>query len=290
MELLYYPGCSLHSTAREYDESTHAICEMLNIQLEELEDWNCCGATPAHAVNRELALLLPARNLLLAQGQGRDLLVPCAACYARSRAAQVDLEQHDEARQKVEETFGQRYMGQFQILSMLDLFSHGQVLDQMERNVINPLGGLRVACYYGCLLVRPPRVTGVADYEWPQQMEWVVATLGGEALEWSYKTDCCGGSLVINRPDITIQLIGKIFQAALEAGAECLVTACPLCLSNLDTRQREAAAAANHPYNLPVFYLTELVALALGYPRTYVWWRKHLVDPRPVLRARGLIP
>lgn len=290
MELLYYPGCSLHSTAREYDESTRTVCEMLDIQLEELEDWSCCGATPAHAVNRELALLLPARNLLLAQGQGKDLLVPCAACYGRSRAAQIDLEQHEQARQKVEETFGQSYQGQFKILSLLDLLSNEQVVDQIKRNVINPLGGLRVACYYGCLLVRPPRVTGVPDYEWPQQMDRVVEALGGEAVEWSYKTDCCGGSLVLPRPDVASRLIARILQAAQEAGAECLATACPLCLSNLDTRQQEISAATGNSYHLPVFYITELIALALGYPRIYTWWRRHLVDPRPVLRSRRLVP
>jgi heterodisulfide reductase subunit B len=262
---------------------------MLDVQLQELEDWSCCGATPAHAVNHELALLLPARNLLLAQGQGKDLLVPCAACYGRSRAAQIDLEQHDEARRKVEETFGQGYRGQFQILSLLDLLSSGPILDQMERNVINPLRGLRVACYYGCLLVRPPRVTGVADYEWPHRMDQVVEVLGGEAVEWSYKTDCCGGSLIIPRPDIAIRLIARILQAAQEAGAECLATACPMCLSNLDTRQQEVSMATGNSYRIPIFYITELIALALGYPRTYTWWRKHLVDPRPVLQARQLM-
>jgi len=287
VEFSYYPGCVLHSTAWEYDASLRAVCERLGIRLWELEDWNCCGATSAHSLNGELALLLPARNLVIAEQQGLDLLVPCAACYHRSKATAVLLATDPAARAKVEEVFEQPYEGRFQIRHLLEVLGEESTLQQLRERVQRPLTGLKAVSYYGCLLVRPPKVTGAANYEAPDSMDRILAVLGATPLPWSYKTDCCGGGLALTRPDVVERLVDRLCTMAQEAGAECIVTACPLCQSNLDLRQQQAAARFGRDYELPVFYLSELVALALDGPQMARWWGKHLVEPGKLLRAKG---
>jgi heterodisulfide reductase subunit B len=150
------------------------------------------------------------------------------------------------------------------------------------------LGGLRVVCYYGCLYSRPPRVTGAKSYENPEEMDRLMKRIGVESVPWSYKTDCCGGSLVITRTDIVRRLTQKIFDRALEAGAEAIVVACPLCQANLDTRQEEISQEAGKDYDLPIFYFTELIGIALGHPDPKKWWKKHFVDPSALLGKKGM--
>ncbi|MBI3945104.1 MAG: CoB--CoM heterodisulfide reductase iron-sulfur subunit B family protein [Armatimonadetes bacterium] len=281
--LSYYPGCSLHGTASEYDASTRAVCELLGIRLEELEDWNCCGASSAHAVDHELSVLLPARNIALAAKADKDLFIPCAACYGRSKVAQAAMTEDAGLRAKFGEAVGMEYRDGVAIRSMLDLLADPDVLQRIRAGVKRPLRGLKVACYYGCLLVRPPKITGAADYEAPETMDRVVEALGGTAVPWSYKTDCCGGGLVLGRPDVVGRLIDRLMTRAVEAGAAALVTACPMCQGNLDTRQKDAAQALGRDYQLPIFYISELIGLAMGHPKPEAWWKKHLVDPRPLL-------
>jgi heterodisulfide reductase subunit B len=288
VDLSYFPGCSLHSTAREYDDSTRAVCGMLGIHLTELGDWNCCGSTSAHSVNQELALLLPARNLMLAQQSGRDLMIPCAACFARSKTAAHRLSHDAQARAGAADLFGAEYENRLQVKHLLDVLADEAILAQLAEKVQNPLLGLPVVCYYGCLLVRPPKVTGATDYENPTSMDRIMEILGGKPLDWSYKTDCCGGSLVLTRADVVEKLTDRLLTHAAAAGAEAIVTACSMCQANLDLRQKETAAKFGKDYHLPVFYISELVALAMGHPGTSAWWGKHLTDPRGVLRARRL--
>jgi heterodisulfide reductase subunit B len=287
-EFSYYPGCSLHGTAQEYDASTRAACELLGFGLRELEDWSCCGASSAHSVDRDLSALLPARNLALAAESDRELLIPCAACYGRSKSAQAALVDDPRLRAAFAGTYGREYPGPVRIRSVLDLLANPEILSRIRGRVRKPLSGLKAACYYGCLLMRPPKVTGAEDYEAPESMDRVLAALGGTPVPWSYKTDCCGGGLTLGRPDLVGKLIDKLLTRAIEAEAEALVTACPMCQGNLDMRQREAALALGRDYSLPVFYISELTALALGYSQADAWWRKHLTDPRPLLRALGL--
>lgn len=281
--LSYYPGCSLHGTASEYDASTRAMCNLLGIRLEELKDWNCCGASSAHVVEHEWGVLLPARNIALAAKTGRDLFIPCAACYGRSKRAQVTLASDADLRARFAEVMGMDYANGVALRSMLDFLADPEVFRRIRLGVKRPLHGLKVACYYGCLLVRPPKVTGVADYEAPETLDRVVEAIGGTAVPWAYKTDCCGGGLVLGRPDAVHRLVDRLLTRASEAGAEALVTACPMCQGNLDMRQKEAARSLGRDYHLPIFYISELVALALGHPKPEAWWKKHLVDPRPVL-------
>ena len=280
MKVSYYPGCSLAGTAREYGESTRAVCQALGIELDELDDWNCCGATSAHSTDEFLSVALPARNLGLAEEKGMDLVVPCAACFQRLKAAQKRL--------ATSPLSGFPDGGKVKVKHLLDLCSEDEVRQRVKENVKRPLSGLRVACYYGCLLVRPPKVTDAVDYEDPQSMDELVNLVGAESVTWSYKTDCCGGSLVLPRADVVRRLIQKLLDMALEARADCLVTCCPMCQSNLDTRQGQLSQETGRDYRVPVFYFTELLGLALGLPGVDRWLKRHLTSPRELLAARGL--
>jgi heterodisulfide reductase subunit B len=276
LKVSYYPGCALHGTAREYDESTKAMSALLGLELCELPDWNCCGASSAHVTDDSLAHNLVARNLAIAEKEGRDVVVPCAACYSRLKGGEREME-----------AGGKKLP--FRILSLLELLVDEDLPDRIRGMIKRPLTGLKMVSYYGCLLVRPPKVTGAKKYENPEEMDRLLSLMGAEMIPWSYKTDCCGGSLVLTRTDIVRRLTRKLFDKALEAGAEAIAVACPLCQSNLDTRQEEISSEAGRKYELPVLYFTELIGLSLGHPDAGKWWKRHFVDPTKLLASKGLI-
>lgn len=291
----FYPGCTLHSTGVEFGVSAELVSEALGLEMVEIPDWNCCGASSAHSLDRELFLALPARNLAKAQGVGlEELAIPCAACYSRLAAAEVALREDKVFRGRMEEALGFRYEGKVKPRSLLDVMVNDVARGELKGKVVRPLKGLKVAGYYGCLLIRPPEYTGRwDDPEHPRSLDDVVEWMGGEAVPWSYGVDCCGGSLTLNRSDVVVQLVDKLVMGAREAGAEALVTACPMCMANVDGRQKyrggipllNRSKAAYEP--MPVFYFTELMALAYGLPLKKVLG-KHMVDPRPMLGGLGL--
>jgi heterodisulfide reductase subunit B len=278
---VYYPGCSQHSTGLEYGLSTEAVFKRLGMELEELPDWNCCGASSAHALSHTLALALPARNLALAQVRGSDFVTPCAACFNRMKGADYALRTDPEARSQIEELLGFKYTGQMRIRPVMgvlyDDYGPGRIAEQVKR----PLTGLKVVPYYGCLLVRPPQVVQFDDPDNPQVMSRILRSLGVQVMDWSHATDCCGAGLSLSRADLVQNMVGRLAERADEAGAEAFVTGCPLCQVNLEMRQTQSN-------KLPAFYITELVGLALGIPEAEKWWSKHLIDPRPVLHSAGL--
>jgi heterodisulfide reductase subunit B len=281
-EISYYPGCSLHGTAGEYDDSIRGVSNLLDIQLHELEDWTCCGASSAHCTDEELAIDLAARNLAIAEKSDRELLVPCVACYSRFKCAEKESKEHPE---KIHFS----YRGNVPIRYALDFFCEGPVLEEIKKKIKKPLSGLKVVCYYGCLTVRPPKVTGIKEYENPQHMDHLMELLGAEPIPWSYKADCCGASLVMTRTDIVRRLSGKLLSMAKEAEADCLVTGCPMCHANLDTRQEELDKEVGENFNLPVLYFTELIGLALGHKDAKKWLGHHITDPIKILSAKGLV-
>ena len=284
MNVSYFPGCSLDGTAREYGESTEAVLELLDVHLKELPDWSCCGSSSAHIKNEKLAIALPARNLDIASKIGLDLVVPCAACYQRLKVAEKALL----AGESVEGIEG-KYQANFHIRHIVDFLWEDVGEKAISAKAKTALAGLNPVCYYGCLTARPPRITDAKNPENPTGMDRLLETLGAEVKEWSYKTDCCGGSLILTRPDIALKLTQKIFDMAAEAGANCIVTACPMCQSNLDMRQEEISQKTGKQYHLPVFYITELLGVALGSPEAAKWLGRHTVDPRPLLRQLALI-
>jgi heterodisulfide reductase subunit B len=279
MKASYYPGCALHGTSREYDESTRAISGLLGVELLELSDWNCCGASSAHVTNESLALKLAARNLAIAEKQGMDLVVPCAACYGRFKAAEKETAEGTSTAPK----------RNFRVLNLLEFIVTSGLTEKIQALKKRSLGGLKVVCYYGCLLVRPPKITGAMKYENPEDMDRLMTLLGAQAIPWSYKTDCCGGSLVLTRTDIVRRLTQKLFDKALEAGAETIVVACPLCQSNLDSRQEEIAREAGKRYELPILYFTELIGLAMGHRDANKWFKRHFISPMKLLTSKGLV-
>ncbi|MEW6726963.1 MAG: CoB--CoM heterodisulfide reductase iron-sulfur subunit B family protein [Bacillota bacterium] len=262
MKFAYYPGCSLHATAREYDLSTRAVCDRLGIELKELPDWNCCGATSAHSTNHFLSTALPARNLAIADEMGLEVAVPCAACYQRLRMAQNDLARDPVLREKMEAVTGRPYKEEgVRVKSLLELLA-GQG-EALKSRVVRPLDGLKVACYYGCLLLRPPAVS-FDDPEHPSSMDGLLEICGAEPIDWGYKTECCGASLSLTDEDVVLKLTRDILAVALGAGAECLVVACPLCHSNLDGRQGHVNKKFGTGFQLPVLYFTQVLGLAMG--------------------------
>lgn len=281
-EVSYYPGCSLHGTAREYDESIQAVSGLLEIQLHELENWTCCGASSAHCMDEALAIALPARNLAIAEKQGRELLVPCVACYNRFKVAEKEARNHPENLEFL-------YRGEVPIRYALDFFCEEPLLEEIKKKKAKPLRGLKTVCYYGCLTVRPPKLTGIKEYENPLHMDRLMELLGAEPLPWSYKTDCCGASLVLTRTDIIRKLGQRLLSMALEAEADCIVTGCPMCQANLDTRQQELKKEDGGRYELPVLYFTELMGLALGHKDVKKWLGRHVTDPIKVLSRKGLM-
>jgi len=281
MEYSYYPGCSLHSTGIEYGLSTRAVFNHLGIGLIELSGWNCCGASSAHAFDHNLALALPARNLALAQQSGRDLVAPCAACFNRMKAADYSLRNDPEERALIEAAVGFHFTGEVTVRPMLAVLHDDYGVEAIAAQVQQPLRGLKVVPYYGCLLVRPPQITQFDDPDHPQVMADLLQAIGAEVMPWSYATDCCGAGLSLSRADIVQKQVSRLVERAREAGADALVTACPLCQVNLEMRQ------TSQPM-MPAFYFTELIGLAFGLPEAKKWWRKHLIDPTPVLHAAGI--
>lgn len=290
----FYPGCTLHSTGVEYGVSAELVCEALGLEMVEIPDWNCCGASSAHSMDRELFLGLPARNLGLAEGLGlEEMAVPCAACYSRLAAAWVALRGEEGFRERMEGVLGVRLEGKVRPRSLLEVVVKDVGRGELRGKVVKPLRGLKVAGYYGCLLVRPVEYTGGwDDVEHPRSLDDVVEWMGGEAVKWSYGVDCCGGSLTLNRSDVVVRLVDRLVEGAREAGAEALVTACPMCMANVDGRQKYRGGlpllGKKAGYEaMPVFYFTELMALAYGLPVKKVLG-KHLVDPRPLMGRLGL--
>lgn len=283
MKLSYFPGCSLESTAKEYDISARSVCDALGVELVELKDWVCCGATSAHSTKHTLSITLPARNIALAQEHGTDLVVPCSACYNILKKADYSMRHDDVMRSKTEKIVGFDYNGGINILSLLEAIVTRVGVKAIADRVKKPLVGLDVVCYYGCLLVRPPAVTQFDHSENPESLDNIVTSLGARSIPWSYKTDCCGASLSLTSSDIVQKMVGRLLDAAREAGASAIVTACPLCQSNLEMRREKRDAV------LPAFYFTELIGLAMDLPSIAKWFKLHLVDPQPLLRTLSLM-
>jgi heterodisulfide reductase subunit B len=298
----FYPGCTLHSTGVEFGASTDAVCHTLGIEMFEIPDWNCCGASSAHSMDHALFLALPARNLAQAQQvtiqdeQAQlDLAIPCAACFSRTAAADLALRNDPDFCAQMESVLDFQFTGRVRPRNLLDILANDFSHAQLTAHLSNPLQGLKVVSYYGCLLVRPPEYTARwDDPEHPQSMDHILQLMGAQPMQWSYGVDCCGGSLTLNRADVVVHLVDILARAAIEAGADALVTACPMCMANVDGRQKYRGELPiprppkpdYHP--LPIFYFTELMALAYDLPMHKVL-NRHLVDPKPLLKRLEII-
>ena len=280
MRFSYVPGCTDHSTSIEYGLSIHAVFKALGVELAEIEDWNCCGAAATHSLNHLLSLCLPARNISKAQkSQAGPLVIPCAGCFNMTKRAEHVLRNDEAKRKEIEDIVGFSFDPSFEMMALMDVVVNRIGLERIREKVKNPLNGLKTACYYGCALVRHPKVTQLDNPENPQMLDRLMATLGAETVEWSYKIDCCGADLALTYGDIVKKMVGKIVAMAKEAGAQCIVTSCGLCQANLEMRQ---------DVGLPIFYFTELMGVAFDIKKRDQWWGKHMIPPKGLLESLGL--
>lgn len=289
LELGYFPGCSLHKSARNFDESAVKLFEQLGIKLTEIDDWNCCGASSGHFTDDNLALALSARNLALAEDQGHHtVFAPCAACYNRLLQSNKVVANQEPGYEDINHVMAPlSYHGTVQVRNLLDVLVNEAGSLKLAQQCQVPLKGLRAAAYYGCLLVRSPGIDYYEDRENPTSMEGMLEAVGAETVDWPAKTDCCGASLAATEEEITGKLIGRILDYAKKAGANCVVTACPLCQINLDMYQWRKQKKGEKA-DMPVFFVTELLALAMGAKIGRREWRKHFIRPDQLLEELSI--
>ena len=287
MKVAYFPGCSAESTARDMHASTTAVARVLGIEMVEPKGWTCCGATAGHQTDRFLAAALPAASLAKVKDTGLDMVVSCAACYNRMRVANHEISANSSLRAGVSEALGRDYDGSVKVRHFLEVLLEDVGTETLQGAVKRSLNGLAVACYYGCLLVRPPDVTGFDDPENPTSMDRLVTALGGRALEWPHKVECCGGGLSLSRTDVVVGLTESILGMAQAAGAGCIVVACPMCQINLDMRQLDIERQMGRSYRMPVVYITQLIGLCLGLSADELGLDKLMISAADVIQAVG---
>jgi heterodisulfide reductase subunit B2 len=289
MDIAYYPGCSLHGIAREYGSSAALVCRHLGIRLVEVQDWNCCGATAAHSLDRGLALGLSARNLSIVNRMGLTrVTAPCSGCFSRLRDCSHELEKSEATRKEMEKRIGASLTNLPEVTHLLQLMVESVGLENLADAVKRPLKGLRLAAYYGCLITRPRSVVCFDDPEQPASMDRLLKAMGADTVQWSHKAECCGGGFAASDTGIVVDLGGQVLEAARQAGADAIVVACPMCQVNLDSRQQAIEDARGVRYNLPIIYFTQLMGLACGFSAGMMKLGGMLVSPLPLLRRAGL--
>jgi len=286
----YYKSCSLNASSKDYSRSLEMAFSKLSADLVTLEDWNCCGASSAHATNELLGLALPARNLALAEEQGlTTLMAPCSACYTRLLATADKLRRDDAATAEVNEVLHPlSYLGTVQVKNILEILWNEVGADDILRAKKKDLKGMRIACYYGCYLTRTPGVDCSDDRENPQAMDNLVRLLGGEPVDWPYKTDCCGAGFQAIESSYSVQLCEKLMEMASQVGVDAIVATCPLCQTNLDLNQDWLKREKGIDYNMPVFFISDLLGLAFGCNLGNTQWRKHFVNPNKLFNRYAL--
>ncbi len=275
MKIGYYPGCSLLGSSREFDESVRALAQALGLELVEVPDWSCCGASSAHVLDHRLALALPARILAQAEAAGlTEILAPCAACYNRLATARDTLEKDPALARDIEAVIGQPVTGNVRIVNVLEVLDRFR--DVIPGRIAKPFAH-KVACYYGCLLVRPAKVLKFDRPEDPRSMDRLMAAAGAEPREWNFKTECCGAAFSVTRTDLVAKMSGKIVADAVRHGAEAIIVACPMCQSNLDMRRPEINARLGAEHTIPVLFITQALGLAMGIDATKLGLQRHMV-------------
>ena len=285
MDIAYYPGCTLNSTSKLYDTQTKLVMEKLEIHLHELEDWNCCGATSIRKTDDFLSIALPARNLGIADNMElTEMLIPCSSCYNRMIIGRELLMKDPALREEINQDLEKKVTGKINLLSVVKILDNclasGILKDKIERELkfLNPV------CYYGCLQTRFPIEVPLEDNrENPQAMDRIAAACGAKPIDWNYKTACCGASATINDQELSLDLMGTILKDALAREANCLITSCPMCHFNLDTYQNMILKHANLPKALPIYFITEIVGLALGLSPKDLLIDRHIIESTTLL-------
>lgn len=291
MEIAYYPGCSLHASSELYDIQCKLVFGKLGLELKEIEDWNCCGATAASKTNEFLSIALPARNLGIAASTGlSEIVIPCSSCYSRTLISQKRLESDSALKDSINAELGHKAGGSIKVSSILEVLRTKVASGELAAKAEKKLTGLKPACYYGCLLTRFPIDVAVPDdVENPQGMEIVCRELGAAPVDWGYKTDCCGASAAYNDADQSQLLMSRIFKDAVSRGANCIVTTCPLCQMNVDAYQDEVGKKYGIEKRLPVYFITELIGVSMGVDPIAMQVDRHFVDAMGLLKELNLL-
>ncbi len=289
MKYAYYPGCSLLGSATEYARSTEAVLGELGVELEEIDDWVCCGATAAHATSHLLSVALPAINCVEAEKRGLDILTCCAACYSRLKQTNQQVKDDPQLQVQISEIIEEEYHGNVRVFHVAEVLARELGSKAIQKCVTRPLKDLKVACYYGCLMARMPESLRIDAAEYPTMLDELMTAVGAEPLDWPYKTECCGAALTLAQQKTVKRLSGEILQIAKENGADVLAVVCPLCQANLDMYQSDAEKKLGMQLGIPVLYFTQLMGLAMGLNPDQVCLNKLIVDPLPILAEKGLI-
>lgn len=276
MKIGYFPGCSLQGSARDFSESLAAVTHALNIELVEIPEWNCCGASSAHMTDHLLSIALPANVLAKAARAGMtEIVAPCAACYSRLVIARHEIESSTELKSQVEKVLANPLPELPKVINILELLA--PFADSITQKTVNPFKQT-VACYYGCLLVRPAKVTQFDLTENPMEMDKLVAAAGGKTVDWNFKTECCGASFSVSKTDMVGRMGGKILGNAIAHKAEAIIVGCPMCHSNLDLRRGAVnQALGDQATRIPILFITQVIGMALGIPRNKLGCSRHFV-------------
>lgn len=278
--MAFYPGCALQSMSWDYRESIRHVISTLDIELIEIKDWTCCGATAAHSLDERMSVILPARNLATAQAMELDVAVACPMCYKRlnySRRMFQEKRVHDPWSLSPETA----------IIDLGRLLATESMIELVKDRVRDPLDGLRVVCYYGCQVIRPPKITGYTDYENPRHLDLLASAVGATAIDWSFKGTCCGASVGIPKKEIGLSLVRKLLLGAQASGADAIVVCCPLCQANLELYQaqlRQLYPSELPPEGVPILYYTEMLGIAFGSELIRPGLQSHIVDPLTLIR------
>lgn len=292
MEITYYPGCTLKANARNFEDSTLSAVRKLDIEVKELTRWNCCGTVFSLSTDDLIHHMAPIRNLIRVSESGSDsVMTLCSMCYntlkranERMKSDPVSLDKINSVMYKEEKD----YEGNVKIFHLLELLRDEIQFENLANKVVKPLTDLRIACYYGCMLVRP-REIGFDDVENPTIMENLMHVLGGDPVDFPYKTECCGAYQTVAKPEIIAKRTYQIIGSAKKRGAEVMVVSCPLCAFNLDHRQKQTIKLFPDFEGFPILYFTQLLAIALNCPKQSLKLDLHYFDPKPVLKEKGLI-
>ncbi len=267
MKYSYFPGCSLETVAQSYDVSAKLAAEKLGVELVELEDWNCCGATAYFHIDEILAHTLCARNLAMSEKAGMDVVAPCSGCYKNMRETNAHLKKDTELRDHINLALnedGLGFIGEQRVLHLMDVFAEEVGVQNIRNKVVNSLNGLRIAPYYGCQLLRP-RI-GRENVENPGFLEDLISATGAEAVAYPLKTECCGGSLIMTKNSVALKLIRNLLACAAHAKADLIVTTCPLCQVNLECYQKKVNREYGTEFSIPVLYFTQVLGFSFGIP------------------------
>jgi heterodisulfide reductase subunit B len=287
MRVSYFPGCTLNTSGKGFDNAVRASSAAVGLELVELPEWNCCGATYPLIIDNMLELAAAAHILVAARKHGDVVTTACTTCYNVLKRANKFIREHEEERERINAFVEAEYAGEVEVKDILHLLRDDVGFDAVGEKVRQPLEGLKVAAYYGCMVLRPPSEVAYDDPDHPMSLDNLMSALGATAVDFPHKNECCGAYLAVEAPSVTQDMVYTILRSAQLAGAEAVVTNCPLCQFNLDKQQAEMRKAYASYRPVPIFYFSQLMGLALGLETGDYGWERHYIDARPLLSQRG---